>query len=348
MRLYLDKSNLVSFIKNAESLGGELYQDCKRMIKRHLHVHYNFAKDELSGADNLLMAWFLGNGTTGHGYGENTDTFLSCEYPNRPVKSNFLKDRDVDDHMAVYLLDEDVSSLQKSNTVLIGGVGEEIAIFKHLVFADYSFHRLHDIQNKSEFSGWEQLDQQGDILPTSDILILDRYLFGGAKDIQEVDLENNLYTILGLYAKKNLQKINIVFFCDGVRNSKVWSDRKSKIEKIFKKENKNCAVRITFVFYAKSFPKDRYEEVRKLYPHDRILITNYRMLRSGDSFCYYNSKGDLITNGLHLDIDSLANAQNYNYMKSIIQYSQTIYDDIKNLGNSDLIYGDKESNYIVF
>ena len=237
MRLYLDKSNLVSFIKNAESLGGELYQDCKRMIKRHLHVHYNFAKDELSGADNLLMAWFLGNGTTGHGYGENTDTFLSCEYPNRPVKSNFLKERDVDDHMAVYLLDADVSSLQKFNTVLIGGVGEEIAILKHLVFADYSFHRLHDIQNKSEFSGWEQLDQQGDILPTSDILILDRYLFGGAKDIQEVDLENNLYTILGLYAKKNLQKINIVFFCDGVRNSKVWSDRKSKIEKIFKKEH---------------------------------------------------------------------------------------------------------------
>ena len=79
-----------------------------------------------------------------------------------------------------------------------------------------------------------------------------------------------------------------------------------------------------------------------------MIITNYRMFRSGDSFCYYNSKGDIVTNGFHLDIDSLVDIDNFKYMKSVIKYTQDIYNDIKKLGNPDLIFGDKESNYIHF
>lgn len=348
MRLYIDKENLASFIENGSSVDGDAFYDCKRMMRRHMDVYYNFPKSEVLSEGSMLKAWFVANGTSGCGKNENICAFVSDKYPSRPIKSNFLKDSSIDESTAVYLVDEDVSTLQKSHTVLMGGVGEELSTLSKLMFNDeFTFHRLHNIQDKANFSGWQQLDSQGDVLPTTDILILDRYLFGGASDISEVDLENNLYAILKLYAQKAITKVNIVFLCDGIRNPAVWSARKSKIEKIFKRENKNCAVRITFIFYSKSY-KRGVDGDKKLYPHDRIIITNYRMFRSGDSFCYYDSKGNIITNGLHLDIDSLADIDNFKYMKSVIQYAQDVYDDIKKLGNNDLIIGDKESNYINF
>lgn len=338
------------------------FQDCKRLINRNLDVIYNFPKSEIYAPvedcqdeykrkqRDCLQAWFLSSGTSGCGYSESSTTFNSTAYPERPVKTNFLNGSSLERRNAIYLLSGEDHKLMDTLPALIGGVGEEIrTLNKMFVDEDYNLHRLYNIQDKDCFAGWQQFDQDGHILPTSDILILDRFLFGGKNDnIQEIDLENNLYKILALFAEKQRFKLNIVFFTDGIRNKEIWKSRKRRIEQIFKNRNKNISVKVSFILYSRSFPKYRYDIVKRLYPHDRIILTNYRMFRSGDTFCYYDSKGNIITNGLHLDVDSLSHIQNYNYMKSIIKYAQEIYDEIKAIGNDDLIYGDKESNYIRF
>ena len=71
------------------------------------------------------------------------------------------------------------------------------------------------------------------------------------------------------------------------------------------------------------------------------------LFRSGDSFCYYNSRGDVISKGNSLDVDSLAKKSNFDYAMSFIEMVQNLCDKIYGL-NPDNILGDKKSNYIRF
>ena len=101
------------------------------------------------------------------------------------------------------------------------------------------------------------------------------------------------------------------------------------------KYNKYSSVNITFVLSHEC-------------PHDRLIITNYRMFRSGDSFNYYDSKGNLKTKGDALDVDSMAKASSYRYAVQRINNVQAIVDKLKSLNRNDLIIGDKISSWIKF
>lgn len=61
----------------------------------------------------------------------------------------------------------------------------------------------------------------------------------------------------------------------------------------------------------------------KLIPHDCFAITNYRLLRSGDSFLYFDTSGKRITNGGTLDVDSLAKHETYTYVESLLENFKT-------------------------
>lgn len=80
----------------------------------------------------------------------------------------------------------------------------------------------------------------------------------------------------------------------------------------------------------------------KKIPHDRFVITNYRLLRSGDSFIYFNTKGERITNGGSLDVDSLANHETYIFVESLLEKLQDTYRQV----NECMIVGDKKSKFI--
>ena len=79
-------------------------------------------------------------------------------------------------------------------------------------------------------------------------------------------------------------------------------------------------------------------------PHDRFILTNYRLFRSGDSFNnYFDENGNLNTKGLTLDVDSLANQNVISIVEEIRSWLQGIC--IRNPAN---IFGDKCSNFIHF
>ena len=72
------------------------------------------------------------------------------------------------------------------------------------------------------------------------------------------------------------------------------------------------------------------------------------MFRSGDSFNYYDSKGNLKTKGDALDVDSIAKASSHAYALQRIRNVQVVVDKLKSLNRNDLIIGDKVSSWIKF
>jgi hypothetical protein len=368
MDIYIDKENLKSFIKSRNNPNyKDCYDDCCRMLKRQLRINYNFEKTEtLEDELNKDGLWesYSKIATQGNGWSEDVDEYLKESIPSRPIVLSKFPPRRIEpnssfmlnnlhQHSNVFLInDEKASLLQDKGTSLIGPLGQEINTLKQLFCGnDYDFHKLYDTQNPKSFSNWEQLSKDGVNLPLSDIVIMDRYI-GSQEDIMQF----NLIKLIEVLTRKVKETVNVVLFCNRKYNWKDgngktieiepnWNDIKGNIKKfLFEKTGNKCNVTIVF------FPSpERNEKNKQKDPdHDRIIFTNYMLYKSGDSFCYYNSKGVNISSGISLDVYSLAQKGNYEFAISFLEYAQKIYDKVKQKNNSELIIGDKKSNYITF
>lgn len=326
MDLYIDKENLTSFIHSRDR---EEFDDCIRMLKRQLHVVYNMERVSLKD-DQELLTWITRIGE-GRGKSEETDTFLSQKFPERPIKSNTCNNWNRRNLSSVYLIsDIDSQKLKNRGCVLVGDEGEEIEILSRLFCGiDYDYHHLYDLQKN--FYSWKQLTNDNQMLPTTDIVINDRYLF---KQQYEV-VEYNLKGLLSALANNVRKKINVVVY---TLNSSLKEFGVKKAENIIKDTLENTTGIKPQIMFVTSHNKD-------LIPHDRFIITNYRLLRSGDSFNYFDTKGERITYGNTLDVDSLANHETYIYVESLLEKLQKTYDSVKR-NNNEMIYGREESNFI--
>lgn len=329
MDLYIDKENLKSFI---HSRSEDDFDDCLRMIRRQLHVIYNMDKSVFRD-DPEMTQWLLRMGE-GRGASEETDTFNNDLFPLRPIKSNSYIEWGRKELSAVYLIDDlNTIKLKNKGCVLLGDIGEELRVLLKLFCGrDYDYHHLYDLQKN--FNSWEQLVDENQMLPCTDIIINDRYLFND--DFMLV--EYNLYRMLKAIVNNVKNKVNVVVYTqnDSIRNfgiDKATSIIKSAIEK-----TTSMKPNITYVTSGAKPTK---------IPHDRFVITNYRLIRSGDSFIYFNTKGEKITKGGSLDIDSLAKYETYVFVNSLLESLQSIYNDLYRL-NKDLIIGSRVSNFIKF
>lgn len=329
MDLYIDKENLKSFIHLRSE---DDFDDCLRMIRRQLHVIYNMDKSVFRD-DPEMTQWLLRMGE-GRGASEETDTFNNDLFPLRPIKSNSYIEWGRKELSAVYLIDDlNTIKLKNKGCVLLGDIGEELRVLLKLFCGrDYDYHHLYDLQKN--FNSWEQLVDENQMLPCTDIIINDRYLFND--DFMLV--EYNLYRMLKAIVNNVKNKVNVVVYTqnDSIRNfgiDKATSIIKSAIEK-----TTSMKPNITYVTSGAKPTK---------IPHDRFVITNYRLIRSGDSFIYFNTKGEKITKGGSLDIDSLAKYETYVFVNSLLESLQSIYNDLYRL-NKDLIIGSRVSNFIKF
>lgn len=326
MDLYIDKENLRSFIKAKDR---DEYPDCLRMMKRQLHLVYNIDKTSLKN-DPELMQWVM-KASEGRGDSEEKDTFRHEIFPVRPIKPDTYKNWDREQLSSVYLIDASVCYELKS-CVLIEGIGEEIpTLMKLFCGMDYDFHHLYDLQKN--FNSWEQLTGDNQILPCTDIILNDRYIF---KNQQQL-VEHNLGSMLRVLVKDVRNCVNIVVFTLNKYISSFGFENAKKIINDVVKDTTGVKPKITFV-------TSNYNDKIS---HDRFIITNYRLIRSGDSFIYFNTQGEKITNGGSLDIDSLANNETYTFVGSLLEKLQNSIDEIYKL-NKDMIIGDKVSNFVRF
>lgn len=339
MELYIDINNLKSFIKSKNS---DDYDDCKRMLRRQLHVVYNFDKEMLKSEP--ILQQFVTMISEGRGLSEESDKFLSSTaiFPERPIKANSYINWNWRELSSVYLIDDlDSRKLKNKGCVLLGETGEELSILMKLFCGmDYDFHHLYDLQKN--FNSWEQLTADNQTLPCTDIIINDRYLFANTYDL----VEYNLRPLLTVLAGNVKNRINVVVFtkyCATDKEKKHTALLEFGIEKATD-IIKNTLLKVTGmkpnITFVTSNDNDKI-------PHDRFIITNYRLIRSGDSFLYFDTKGKKITNGGALDIDSMANHETYTFVQSLLEKLQASYNEIKRL-NNDMIIGSKESKYIIF
>ncbi len=326
MDLYIDKENLRSFLNSRDK---DDFADCQRMLCRQLHIVYNMDKAEVRD-DSELLPWILRIGE-GRGKSEQTDTFRAEKFPARPIKSNSYNEWTRSMLTSVYLIDDlDASKLKNKGCVLLGDVGEELCVLAKLFCGkDYDYHHLYDLQKN--FLSWEQLTDDNQLLPCTDIIINDRYLFKNEEQL----VECNLAGMLTALANNVKNRIDVVVF---TMQDALFSFGYEKAKKIIRQTLEKVTGVKPNVTFVCSRDSGRI-------PHDRFVITNYRLLRSGDSFIYFDTKGTSITKGGSLDVDSLANHETYVFMESLLENLQKTYNDLKRL-NSNFIKGDEKSKLL--
>ena len=260
-------------------------------------------------------------------------------FPPRPIKSNIANSFNKKQHSSVFLIDDEKAGLLvEKGTHVVGTLGREVETLNKLFCGkDYDFHKLYDLQSQLSFSNWNRLGYDGLNLPLSDIIVMDRYLSG---QIFDRLASYNIYKLLEVLVEHVKSEVNVVLFCNKSSYNKELKKeispdwglfRKELRDVVKKKTERNCNV--TIVFYSQTNS-----------PHDRIIITNYMLFRSGDSFEYFDSKGKAISKGKSLDVNSLAKKDNYNFAVSIIDSIQKLCESRR----ADMVVGDKKSNLIKF
>ena len=341
MNLIIDKENLLQFVRS-KNVDSDLHKECLRLLKRQMHVIFHFDKQKLVNdksfkevLDELNMYGFL----TGAGNSDQETSSFESQIFNRPMWEI---------QSSVLLLNDE--NYINNNGLLIGRIGEEHKILSSLFcnLKNYDLHTIFDIQKWENHSAWSKLTDH--LLPCTDIVITDRYILKNSKE----KLKHNLLYIFEKISKKYAElQINLVIFYDGFKITikgkgkgkkvvypPIYTSIMAEIAKEFKKrfgEKSN----ITFVSYKHIF-NESLDEMEKNSPHDRIIITNNRMFRSGDSFCYFDENGILKTEGKTLDVDSLANSEAHSIAESVRHDLQIICED------NPYIFGDGKSNFIDF
>lgn len=328
MNVYFDFSNFLSLIHSAKDIR---YHDCMRMIRDNFNIKFTFNKDAIDKASvddrSDIMQWFT-NMATGRGNVNWDSAFPQC-----PVKMDDIKKKP--NNYSVYCLDEtkrnDLDNLINKGVVIVGKIGSELSTLSGLlVYSNqYAKNVLEDIVN------WESIKKYAS--PCSDIIIVDKFILSSPELY-----EYNLYKLVKCLAENSKnEKVNIVI----VTLKEVYDKKTKKTivpdwDKIYTdlraRVNKKFRPNITFVTATGDYLE-----------HDRTIFTNYKTFSSGDTYNYFDSKGEKISNGRWLHVHSLADSGNMKDALNLLDDIQKLVDKMNSL-NKDNIKKDRVCNFLTF
>lgn len=328
MNAYFDFTNLLSLIHSAND---SRYEDCMRMIKDNFNIKFTFKRDAIEKASkddkDDIMQWF-----TNMASGKGNLTWDSY-FPHSPVKMDEIKK--IPNNSSVYCLDEnnrqDLDAFINKGIVIVGKIGSELnALSGLLVYSNQYTKNVFD-----SIVNWDCIKEYTS--PCTDIIIVDQFILS----LPEL-YEYNLYKLVKCLAEKSKnEKVNIVIVTlkevyDKKTRTKYIPDWDAIYTKLRAQVNKKCRPNITFV-----------TSTSKYLEHDRTIFTNYKTFASGDTYNYFNSNGDKITDGRWLHVHSLADAGNMEDAKRLLDDIQKLINDMKSL-NPNNIMKDKICNYLTF
>lgn len=302
-----------------------------RMIRDNFNIKFTFNKDAIdkASADDRsdIMQWFT-NMATGRG-----DVNWDSAFPQCPIKMDDIKKKP--NNYSVYCLDEtkrnDLDNLINKGVVIVGKTGSELNTLSGLLIYSnqYAKNVFDDIVN------WDCIKKYAS--PCSDIIIVDQFILSSPELY-----EYNLYKLIKCLAENSKnEKVNIVI----VTLKEIYDKKTKKTfvpdwDKIYTdlrtRVNKKFRPNITFV----TATGDHLE-------HDRTIFTNYKTFASGDTYNYFNSSGDKITDGRWLHVHSLADSDNMRDAIGLLDDIQKLIDDTKKLNDSN-IKKDRVCNFLKF
>ena len=302
------------------------------MIERQLVLHYNFPKPYPQDKDYPMSSDVDGVGWDEENNGGDVDKNLFYTYFNEQQSGRGLlkeKDKFYDDNSKfdvaankqrrkVCLLDRDVAHTIDCDNVLQGEVGEEVTILSKLFCGqDYDYHAMYYLQSNDSFPNWDKLIEDGHALPTKEIVIFDRYLFLTKKNDDVIMLvddinESNFFPLIRVLTNSCINNVKIIIITIAyeavLKSLEVYREKLIKYIETVYEGKLNVQPQFILIPYKKEFVKgsEKCMLAQKIQaPHDRIIITDYRMFRSGDSFHYFTPKGERMTQGDSLDVDSM-------------------------------------------
>lgn len=320
MNAYIEKESLRSLISQRKD---ERYGECLRMLKRNLNLNFLFSKaDALS--DPAIQNWMIELTSGAIAKKPNWDS----TYPD-PDKELTLDGITIDKLCAVYLLD-DVEPQQLANAMLVGYWKHELETLSKL----YVNTEEQDFDNQlspSTIRNWNNIAKY--TAPCTDILIVDRYILSDKRL-----LSKNLFPIIkALISQTKDLPVNIVLVVEkNSIDSNIDLDTLSDSIKSIVEEKVGEEPNVTFMLCATHLGDQLF--------HDRLILTNYRAITSGDSFNYFNQEGRIRTGGFGVTITSLAKRYSYVQEQVINTYCEKIQKEIAYA----YIRGDKKSNFLKF
>lgn len=320
MNAYIEIESLKSFISQR---GDERYGECMRMLKRNLNLNFSFSKaDALS--DPAIQNWIKDLTTGSIALKPNWD----CDYPD-PENELTLDHITIDKLCAVYLLDDDEPQ-ELANAMLVSYRGQELDTLSKL-YVKKDTQEFEYEPSPSQIASWSNIADY--TAQCSDILLADRYILS-----ERSLLRKNLYQLIRVLVKKTRSvKVNIVIIVEskkigfGVDVESVIDTIKQIVEDIVGEEPN-----VTFLLCSSRGRQPLF--------HDRLILTNYRAITSGDSFNYFNENGKIRTGGFGITISSLAKNCSYVQDRVIKTFSRQLNNEIQYA----VIKGDKKSNFLEF
>jgi hypothetical protein len=212
-----------------------------------------------------------------------------------PYKQKFNEDSFFQSIFFINVTDENVKKKYlKNNYIPVAFLDDYMKKFKELVFLEKP--KGKSVRKKTgNFNSWQELNDY--VKHISDIVIADNYLLSDS-----TLLNSNFYEIIKLfYTLRSDLNLTIITY----NNPKF----PFSIEQL--KENIRMSLRNDRI-------KEKFNLIllnSELKEHDRGIFTNFLRIKSGDSFNYFNSKGEIITKGTELDFYSLTSPDYFEMTK---------------------------------
>lgn len=310
------------------------------MLRQNFNLCFTFKKESIQREKKQSMASIMNLMKMLTANRGNSESFQwDTLYPERPLKEDVYDTMSKEQLMSVYLLDDpNIKAMVSHGSLLFAGEGEEIKTLSHLLIEDRVIpSKPYPVR---EMTNWSVIAKNAS--PCTDIIIVDPYLFAQSEFLYE----KNAYKVIEHLAQFNKQlPLNVVIFTfneypdmiDGkkvripVLFSSISRSIKTKLKEISDVEHN-----VTFVV----MPETKVKE------HDRYIITNYKMFNPGNSFTFFNDKGQNISTGRFFNVYTHGDKDMRELSLSTISDLQHLVDEVK--GGLNTIIGDKKSRFLTF
>ncbi len=291
LKTIIDYTILDSFFKNQPPpipVGSELDHNVWLSFWSYIKSGSDLCITNSTDISNDYKNVFLTDLTTGR---KGTKCIFNNNFKT-PYKFVFPKKQNVKSMFFLNVIDNsEKTKYRNKNGYLFGFNDDYMKIWKD--FALIGKPEVLPVRKKAKinFNSWHQLSDY--ILPFTDLIIVDNYM------LDESIWEYNLFRILEEFNSKATVKFNLLLVSYDPKGAMNIVELNNKINSLLKLKKINCDLSIILA----------NQQIKE---HDRGLFSNYIRIKSGDSFTFFNKKGDFITKGTDIDFHTLSKPDKIN------------------------------------
>jgi len=317
----LGKQIFEDFVNNQPQLIGD---------NKQLEFWMSFIKflkegTNLQISNNIKESIFLNELTTGR-----NKTKISLIDFRKPKKNKFPKNTNP---QTLFFIDvdneEEQNRYRKNNSFIFGFINDYKQVWRDCSLIDKEI-KVFRVDTTKTYKNWDFIKDY--LLPLSDIVFIDNYIFDISLKI------SNLYEIikkLSLYAasvKFNLTIISYIGNKEDINIEQEYNELKAYLNE----NNINCNLSIILSNRANK-------------EHDRAIITNYLRIKSGDSFNFFKSSGELATKGTEIEFQTLTESDKYLASNDTLYSIKRMINNLNEKSEKEkYIIGDYKKNKLLF